>query len=389
MMKLARISDFCTTGTGGTPSRDKLDRYYTGGTIPWVKSGELRETVIQNTEEHLTEIALKETNVKLIPNGSLLLAMYGATVGRVGLLGIPATTNQAVCHIIPDSKTADIRYLFHALRSKVPLLLQRRVGGAQPNISQGIIKSLEVPVPPLPKQRRIAEVLDRAEGLRAKRRAALAELDSLTQAIFLEMFGPKGEFVARCTTSPLEALCRSINDGVHKTPVYVESGVPFITVRNITSGKLNFTETKFISISDHHSFTKRTKPEKGDILVSKDGTIGVPCPIDTDTEFSIFVSVALLKPRRELVDQSFLVAQFRSGWVQRQIRSESKGIAIRHLHLEDFKRLKFIVPPLSLQQEFARRAAGVQRLKATQRKSLGEMDALFASLQHRAFRGEL
>ena len=105
--KTVRLSDFCRTGTGGTPSRSNLERYYEGGTIPWVKSGELRESVINETEEHVTEAALRETNVKLVPAGALLLAMYGATVGRLGILGVEATTNQAVCHIVPDPKAAE------------------------------------------------------------------------------------------------------------------------------------------------------------------------------------------------------------------------------------------------------------------------------------------
>src|SRR5271157_5787599 len=96
------ISEFCQTGSGITPSRQRTDYY--GGAIPWVKSGELRESEIFQTEEYVTDNALSETALKLIPAGALLVAMYGATVGRVGLLGIQATTNQAVCHIVPDSK---------------------------------------------------------------------------------------------------------------------------------------------------------------------------------------------------------------------------------------------------------------------------------------------
>ena len=176
--KTVRLSEFCRTGTGGTPSRSNLERYYEGGTIPWVKSGELRESVINETEEHVTEAALRETNMKLVPAGALLLAMYGATVGRLGILGVDATTNQAVCHIVPDPKAAEVRFLFHALSNQVANLVARGVGGAQPNISQGIVKDLKLALPPLAEQRRIAEVLDRAEALRAKRRAALAQLDS-------------------------------------------------------------------------------------------------------------------------------------------------------------------------------------------------------------------
>ena len=123
------LADFCKTGSGATPSRKKTQRYYEGGTIPWVKSGELREDVISSTSEYITQAALKETSVKLVPKDALLLALYGATVGRLGILGTQATTNQAVCHIIPNPLRADFRYMFHCLSNQVPYLVGRGVGG--------------------------------------------------------------------------------------------------------------------------------------------------------------------------------------------------------------------------------------------------------------------
>ena len=173
------LADFCKTGTGGTPSRGKMQRYYEAGTIPWVKSGELREKVITSTGEYITETALKETNVKLVPKDALLLALYGATVGRLGILGTQATTNQAVCHIIPNSLRADLRYMFHSLSNQVSYLVGRGVGGAQPNISQGIIKSLAIPLPPLNLQHRFAAIGESVEHQKASQRAHLAELDTL------------------------------------------------------------------------------------------------------------------------------------------------------------------------------------------------------------------
>ena len=186
--RFCKISDFCQTGSGTTPSRQKLERYY-GGTIPWVKSGELRETEITQTEEYVTEAAIQETSLKVVPSGALLVAMYGATVGRVGRLGIDATTNQAVCHIVPDRSVADAQYMFHALCAKASELVAKGVGGAQPNISQGTIKDTEIYLPPLEEQKRIAAILDQADELRRKRHRALDRLNQLGQAIFIEMFG--------------------------------------------------------------------------------------------------------------------------------------------------------------------------------------------------------
>ncbi|WP_458379601.1 restriction endonuclease subunit S [Pseudomonas chlororaphis] len=191
-----KIEDFCHTGSGGTPSRSKSE-YFEAGTIPWVKSGELKARFVTNTEEAITDAAVKNSSVKLVPKGSLLIAMYGATVGEVSELAMDAATNQAICHIVPDPNVCDRGYLFQYLSSIKSELLDRRVGGGQPNISQAIIKSLEVPLPALSEQRRIAAILDKADALRAKRREAIAKLDQLLQSVFLEMFGdpvtnPKG-----------------------------------------------------------------------------------------------------------------------------------------------------------------------------------------------------
>ncbi|MBC7456785.1 MAG: restriction endonuclease subunit S, partial [Bdellovibrionaceae bacterium] len=176
--KMVRISDFCTTGSGGTPARQNA-RYYRNGTIPWVKSGELREDIINNAEEFITFDALKETSVKMVPKNSLLLAMYGATVGRLAILGIPATTNQAICHIIPNAKVAEVRYLFHALRAQVEYIISQGVGGAQPNINQSIVKNLEVRLPSLEEQRRTIELLDKSEDLKVKRINAIGKINLL------------------------------------------------------------------------------------------------------------------------------------------------------------------------------------------------------------------
>ncbi len=331
---------------------------------------------------------------QLVARGDVLVSTVRPNLN--GVARVPneldgATASTGFCVLRARGQKLDGRYLFHWVRSPsfVADMVNKATGASYPAVSDRIIFDSRIPLPSLAEQQRIANFLDQAEALRAKRRATHAQHDSHTQSILHDLFGPSGTQRSRCVTGALESLCRSINDGVHKKPHYVESGVPFVTVKNMTSGELDLTRTKFISEDDHRGFTKRTKPERGDVLVSKDGTIGVPCPISTDAEFSIFVSVALLKPKFELIDQSFLVAQFQSDWVQRQIRAESKGIAIRHLHLEDFKRLLFIVPPIELQHEFARRVRSVEKLKTAQGASMAELDALFAALQHRAFRGEL
>lgn len=169
----SRIGDTCFTTSGGTPSRKKPEYY--NGSIPWLKSGELRDGKIYSAEETITEEGLTNSSAKVIKSGSLLIALYGATVGRLGLLEIDAATNQAICSIETPN---DIKreFLFWYLRQKREALLQSRIGGAQPNISQSILKKLEIPIPLLDEQHRIVAKI---EELFTKLDAGVAALSQI------------------------------------------------------------------------------------------------------------------------------------------------------------------------------------------------------------------
>jgi len=160
------LDDIAKTTTGGTPRRG-IEDYWLDGIIPWVKSGELEDNVIFNTEERITQKGLDESNAKIFPKGSLLIALYGATVGKMATLGIDACTNQAICVIFPkDNFNRDfIKYYLYYIRE---MLIQRskNLGGAQPNISQKLIRSIKIPIPMtngfpnVKKQKQIVEQLD-------------------------------------------------------------------------------------------------------------------------------------------------------------------------------------------------------------------------------------
>lgn len=394
--KTARLAEVCTTGSGGTPSRSSMERYYEGGTIPWVKSGELRESIINDTEEHVTEVALRETSVKLVPAGALLLAMYGATVGRLGTLGVAATTNQAVCHIIPDPKVAEARYVYHALSAQVSSLVARGVGGAQPNISQGIIKELVLPLPHLAEQRRIAEVLDRAEALRAKRRAALVQLDALTEAIFLDLF--EGPETSEWPMSTVAGVANSSNGSIRTGPFgsqllhseFIDEGVAVLGIDNAVANEFRWGERRFVSEAKYRDL-KRYTVKPGDVLVTIMGTCGRCAVVPNDVPVAIntkHLCCITLDPEKCL--PVFLHAYFLRHPIARQYLAQTaKGAIMAGLNMGIVQAMPIPLTPLPLQHEFARRIAAVEKLKAAHRASLAELDALFASLQHRAFRGEL
>ena len=148
-----RLGEVGEWGAGATPSR-KNPEYYKDGKIPWLKTGDLNDGVVTCIPESITEKALAETSVRLNPIGSVMMAMYGATIGRVGILGIEATTNQACC-VCRVNELVDYRYLFYYLMSQREQFKRLGGGGAQPNISKELIVTYPVPLPPLAEQKRI------------------------------------------------------------------------------------------------------------------------------------------------------------------------------------------------------------------------------------------
>ena len=143
--------------SGATPSR--LCKEYYGGTIPWLKTGDLNDGYIYDIPEYITEKALAETSVKLNPVGSILIAMYGATIGKVGMLTFPATTNQACCACV-DYSGIEQKYLFYFLVSHKEEFIMQGGGGAQPNISKEKIVETLIPIPPRPEQVRIVNIIE-------------------------------------------------------------------------------------------------------------------------------------------------------------------------------------------------------------------------------------
>jgi type I restriction enzyme, S subunit len=389
------ISSFCKTGSGTTPSRDKYDRYF-NGTIPWVKSGELRESIISFTDEKVTEAALAETSLKIAPKGAILVAMYGANVGRVGILGIDATTNQAVCYIVPDEDKACARYIFHALQQKLPEFILRSVGGAQPNISQEIIKRTEIFLPPLEEQKRIAEILDRAESLRAMRRQSIEQLNTLTQAIFLEMFGdPVANGWAMTTVNEMVHPSKgSIRSGPFGSQLlhseFTEEGVAVLGIDNAVANEFRWDKRRFISELKYQKLRRYTvRPD--DVLITIMGTCGrcaiVPddIPLAINTKHLCCITLDLKKCLSR-----FLHAYFLLHPIARQYLNQTrKGAIMDGLNMSIIQSMPIPITPLTLQNKFAQRVEAIEKLKTTHQKSLIELDALFASLQHRAFRGEL
>jgi type I restriction enzyme S subunit len=331
---------------------------------------------------------------QLVARGDVLVSTVRPNLNGVALVPEEldgATASTGFCVLRPRKDFLDGTYLFHWVKSPkfISDMVKKATGANYPAVSDRIISESQILLPPLEEQRRIAEVLDRAEELRSKRREAIAQLDTLTQSIFLETFGDPVTNPKNIKTLPLAKVCKRITDGTHQPPKWSTSGYPFLFVSNIISGEITFDTAKFISSETHEELTRRCPIEVGDVLYSTVGSYGVPVIVKTQRKFAFQRHIAHIKPDSNLIDSQFLCAMLASPPLKRQADRSARGVAQKTVNLEEIRKFIIFCPSISLQQEFADRVEAVEKLKAAHRASLSELDALFASLQHRAFRGEL
>lgn len=332
---------------------------------------------------------------QLIAKGDVLVATVRPNLNGVALVSEKldgSTASTGFCVLRPRNNSIDSAYLFQWVKSPtfVKKMVKKATGANYPAVSDRIIFESRIPLPPLAEQQQIAEVLDRTETLRAKRRAALAQLDMLTQAIFLDMFGDPATNPKGWRRNALCEITSKITDGEHLNPVFSAVGMPIVMAGNVLDDLVDLRTAKTVDSTLGERFRKKCNPEKGDLLlVSRGATIGRLCSIDFTDRFCLMGSVILIKPDSGLLDNNYLSALLKHPLMWEKLYAASGSSAQQAIYLKDIKRLSCPLPPLSLQQEFACRVAAVDKLKTAHRASLVEIDALFSSLQHRAFRGEL
>ena len=173
--------------SGGTPSRARPEYFVSDGHL-WVKSKELLDGSIFETEETISDDALASSSARIYPEDTILIAMYGATVGQLGILRRRAAVNQAICALVVNSRIADYRYVFYALLHTRRDLVAKAFGAAQQNLNQDLIKGFEIPLPPLPTQRKIAAILSAYDDLIENNTRRIALLEEMARALYREWF---------------------------------------------------------------------------------------------------------------------------------------------------------------------------------------------------------
>ena len=191
------------------------------------------------------------------------------------------------------------------------------------------------------------------------------------------MFGDPVQNPMGWEVKKLGNICTKISDGVHAKPEYTSTGKPFISVVNINSGKLLFDDCKYVSEEAYEKMIKSTHPEKGDVLYTKVGaTYGIPALVDTDKDFCLYVSVALLKPKSEIVNSQFLTISMAQPYIKNQADKRIKGIGVPDLHLNQIREFDILLPPLELQNQFKDFVQQIDKSKFVVKQQIADLQEL-------------
>jgi type I restriction enzyme S subunit len=289
----------------------------------------------------------------------------------------------------------DGRYLFHWVRTRgfVGSLVRQATGASYPAVSDRIVKATEIPLPPLDEQRRIAQVLDLAEAAGTRRRKAIALTTTLKRSLFVARFGDPLDPAGDAGVIPLRELVRDIRIGpfgsaLHKED-YVTGGVPVVNPMHISDGYVLPDERFSVSREKQDELRPYTLRE-GDVILGRRGEMG-RCAVIRHAEdgFLCGTGSMIIRPDPDRSDPAYLQAVLSSPSVRKTLERASLGATLPNLNKTIVGGLSVRVPAISEQRAFARSVGDFEALGRTQRAHLAILDALFASLQHRAFIGEL
>jgi type I restriction enzyme, S subunit len=434
------IGDVATVGTGATPLKKNED-YYFNGQIPWVTSGNLNTDFITNTDENITELAVKETNAKIFPLHTLLVAMYGEgqTRGRVSELLIEAATNQACAAIILEGCAFNLKpYIKLFFVRNYTEIRKKSSGGVQPNLNLGIIKATKIPLPPLNEQRRIVSTIEQLTDRSHKARTALEDVPKLIaqfrQSVLAAAF--RGDLTAdwreknpdiEPASKLLERTAIQLGENYQETRLSIDRSDDCspkswswsklkLVVRSIQSGKnfscpeipvtkdtvglatwdkFNSQETK--TVIDKSKIDPKLFIESGDLLVSRANTlelVGASVVVE-EIDYKIMLSDKVWRIHLVDTDKKYVHYYLKSSLGRQEIESRANGnqASMRNLSQKAFQDIIIPIPPIEEQHEIVRHIEdaldAIDSILTHKLATLEELNQLDRSILAKAFRGEL
>jgi type I restriction enzyme S subunit len=401
------LGDLFSTTSGGTPSR--TNKNYYSGSIPWVKSGELKDSKILSAEEHITSEAIENSSAKIFPQGTILIALYGANIGKLGVLGVNAATNQAVCAIF-TSKFVQDSFLFFYLLSQRENIIKLGFGAAQPNISQQTIRDLPFPLPPLNEQKRIGEKLD---AILPKVKNAKARLENIPkivnkfrQSVLADACSGKlteewreGKELPEWEDKKLGEFIINIEAGKSLKCIEIppkENEIGIVKVSAVSWG--SFMENESKTLPKNVEYNDKWLISKGDFLFSRANTTELvgACVVVEKIKLNLLLSDKTLRfLLNNSLNSHWLMYFLRCSRGRDQIESLATGNqpAMKNISQGKIKEIIIPLPPIEEQHEIVRRVeklfAIANSLEEKYKTAIARVEKIEQSVLAKAFRGEL
>lgn len=385
-MERIKLGEICEIISGSTPKTNVAE--YWDGDIDWITPAELTDEtyIIRESQRKITQVAVQKTGLKPFPKGTVILSSR-APIGKVAIAGKEMYCNQGFKNLICSDRI-DSRYLYWYLKGHTDYLNSLGRGATFKEISKSIVENIEIPLPDLDKQVNCANTIKKCWDLILLLKKQVASYDKLIKSRFVEMFGRLQENQYGYNIVTIEEICSTIKDGTHQTPVYtenIEEGYKFLSSKDVMTQKIDWSDIKYIPADLHKKLYAVVKPQRNDILMSKNGVnYGVAAINDTDEVFDIYVSLALLRPT-EVINPVFFRCAINTPDTRRQFDRSIKGIGVPNLHLREIKKTRILLPPLCIQNQFAAFVHQVDKLRITTQKSLDKIQLLFDSLMQKYF----
>ena len=378
---------------GGTPDTT-VQKFWDGENL-WITPkdmGRLKSIYVDDTLRKITDEGLKNSSAKILPPNSIILSSR-APIGHLAINTKPISTNQGCKGLVPK-KGVDTLFLYYFLSKSVDLLNSLGTGATFKELSGSKLGTVEIPLPSLPEQQRIVAILDEAFAAIAKAKANaeqnLKNAKELFESYLQGVFENKGEGWEEKT---LKEVCAKITDGTHQTPKYFDDGFIFLSSRNVTSGKINWDNIKYIDEKQHIEMHKRVAPKVGDILLAKNGTTGVAAMVDRNVVFDIYVSLAHIRVLDEVTPE-FMLYFINSPIAKKQFNKRLKGSGVPNLHLEEIREVVIPFPKsLKEQNKLVKNlddfSTETKKLEGIYQQKLNDLEELKKSILQKAFAGEL
>jgi type I restriction enzyme, S subunit len=355
---ITSLDQLAKLNAGGTPSRFKKE-YWDNGNIPWLSSGEIRFNIITASNEKITRLGLSESAAKLLPIGTVLIAItgQGLTRGRTAMLGIEASTNQSVIGINCESGKLSNLFLWYYLQNQYWNLRNISQGSNQAGLNLGLLKHYRILVPQLKEQQKIALILTKVDELIQKTNQIIEQTQRLKKGLIQNLL-TKGIGHKKFRTvnlgsktlsiripdlwevKPLSEIARVI-DVRHSTPKYTTRGFSLVLPNNVRSEGLDLRNTKFTNKEDYLYMTGGgRKPAKGDIIYSRNATFGIASRVEDEIEFSLGQDLVLIKPDK--IDPYLLYLILNSRSITIQLTRLSTGSTFQRINLELIR--NYIIP---------------------------------------------